>query len=113
MRKLKIWKKGIALTNYIYDQTKIFPEEEKFGLTSQIRRCAISIPSNISEGYGRSSNKEFLYFLNITRGSLCELETQIQISYDQNFLSEDNYNIINTRISELHKMLKSFTEKLK
>ncbi len=74
-KDLKVWQKGIELVKVIYDVTISFPNAEQFGLISQIRRCAVSIPSNIAEGYGRNSNKELIHFLNITLGSASELET--------------------------------------
>lgn len=74
-KDLKVWQKGIELVKVIYDVTISFPNAEQFGLISQIRRCAVSIPSNIAEGSGRNSNKELIHFLNITLGSASELET--------------------------------------
>lgn len=82
-KKLDVWKKSIELAVEIYAYTKNFPSEEKFGLTSQIRRSVISIPSNIAEGAGRKSNKEFCQFLNIVYGSSCELDTQLLISMNR------------------------------
>jgi four helix bundle protein len=79
-RKLIIWQKAMNLVTKTYNSTKKFPIEEIFGLTSQIRRCSISIPSNIAEGHGRESNKEYLRFLNISIGSLFELQTQLEIA---------------------------------
>jgi four helix bundle protein len=79
-RDLQIWQKSMELTVAVYRMTQSFPSEEMFGLTSQLRRCAISIPSNIAEGQGRSSEREFLHFLGIARGSNCELQTQLEIA---------------------------------
>jgi len=79
-RDLQIWQKSMELTVAVYRITQSFPREEIFGLTSQLRRCAISIPSNIAEGQGRSSEREFLHFLSIARGSNCELQTQVEIA---------------------------------
>ncbi|MFP5436307.1 MAG: four helix bundle protein [Bacteroidia bacterium] len=79
-RTLLIWQKAMVVVTQIYNVTKSFPKEEVFGLTSQIRRCAVSIPSNIAEGYGRQSNPEFIRFVNIASGSLYELQTQIEIA---------------------------------
>ncbi len=76
-RKFAVWQKAIELTEHIYLFTQLLPSEEKFGLTSQMRRCSVSIPSNIAEGASRHSDKEFLRFLNIAKGSLAELETQL------------------------------------
>jgi four helix bundle protein len=74
---LDVWIESRKLTNLVYDLTKNYPKEEIFGLTNQIRRCAVSVPSNIAEGCGRNTSKETIYFLFIARGSLYELETQI------------------------------------
>ncbi len=87
-RKLLIWQKSMLITTNIYNSTKQFPKEEIFGLTSQIRRCAVSIPSNIAEGYGRDSNKEYLRFLNISIGSLFEMQTQLEIAKNIKYLNE-------------------------
>ena len=76
-RRFSVWQKAMELTEHIYLFTQLLPSEEKFGLTSQLRRCSVSIPSNIAEGASRHSDKEFLRFLNIAKGSLAELETQI------------------------------------
>ncbi|WP_232779769.1 four helix bundle protein [Capnocytophaga canimorsus] len=99
------------LVKGVYEVTRLFPEEEKFGLTSQIRRSAISIPSNIAEGFGRGSSKSFLQFLYVSRGSLYELETQLYIAKELNFIS-DNQEIENL-VSEIGKMLNSMIQKLK
>lgn len=79
-KDLKIWNKSIDLATEVYKATAFFPTEEKYGLTSQIRRCAVSIPSNIAEGAGRNSNGEFRQFLGIANGSAFELETQLILS---------------------------------
>ena len=76
-RRLSVWQKALELTEHIYVFSRLLPAEEKFGLISQMRRCSVSIPSNIAEGAARHSDKEFLRFLNIAKGSLAELETQI------------------------------------
>src|SRR5437867_516794 len=89
---LDVWKKSRKLTNSIYSLTKNYPKEETYGLTSQIRRCTISIPSNIAEGCGRNSPKDSIQFFHIARGSLYELESQLYISFDQNYITENNLN---------------------
>lgn len=86
---LLLWQEGMALVKDIYLATSGFPKEEIYALTSQMRRAAISIPSNIAEGAARRGDKEFLQFLSIARGSVCELETQVILAKELGFLSED------------------------
>jgi four helix bundle protein len=83
-RDLWIWQKSMTIVTEIYQLTSLFPKEENFGLTSQIRRSAISIPSNIAEGYGRDGKNDYLKFLNIGISSLFEMQTQLEIAYNQN-----------------------------
>jgi four helix bundle protein len=104
-KDLDVWIKARILVGHVYRITTSFPKEELYGLTSQIRRCAISIPSNIAEGYGRQYKKETLQFLHIARGSLYELETQLYISFDLKFISENELNGIVTMIEECRKLL--------
>lgn len=89
-KELKVWQKSMDLVVDIYTVTTNFPTDEKFGLISQLRRCAVSIPSNIAEGAGRDSDKEFLYFLSIALGSSFELETQLILSQRLNLLTKQN-----------------------
>lgn len=110
---LIVWQKSIDLVTMIYEVTRCLPDEERFGLTSQIRRSAISIPSNIAEGYGRGSTKSYLQFLSIARGSLFELETQIHIAKGLQFLSEENSSSITKLISEIGRMINSLMIKIK
>jgi len=112
-RNLLIWQKAMNLVTRIYQVTKSFPKEELFGLTSQIRRCSISIPSNIAEGYGRASNTEFIRFLNIATGSLFELQTQIEIALNIEYINEETFESLYTDTRELEIMLVSFTNKIK
>ncbi len=88
--KLDAWKLSRTLVTNIYKLTREFPKEELFGLTSQIRRSAVSIPSNIAEGAARSGSREFAQFLNIARGSLSELETQLLIATDLGYIKEND-----------------------
>ena len=97
-RDLDVWKKSIDLVTLIYKYTAEYPKDEVYGLTSQIRRCAVSIPSNIAEGSARTTKKDFSYFLAIALGSVAELETQLIISRNLNFLSEA---VLDELISEL------------
>lgn len=104
-KELKVWQKGRSLVKEVYMMTKQFPEDERFGLTSQLRRSAVSIPSNIAEGSGRGTGKDFSKFLNISLGSAYELETQLILSYDLNYISENTFNGISIKIGEIQKML--------
>ncbi|WP_026713921.1 four helix bundle protein [Flavobacterium daejeonense] len=112
-RDLLIWQKSMTLITQIYQSTNQFPKEEIFGLTSQIRRSAISIPSNIAEGFGRESKQDFLRFLNISIGSLFELQTQLEIAKNINYLNENEFNNIFEDSREIERMLVSFIKKLK
>nr|WP_315136515.1 four helix bundle protein [uncultured Capnocytophaga sp.] len=102
-KELIVWQKSILLVKLIYQLTYYFPTEEKFGLTSQIRRCAVSIPSNIAEGWGRNSSNHFQYFLSVSQGSLSELETQLIIAKELGFVQF--YKEIEDLILEIGKML--------
>ena len=112
-KELKVWQKGIELVKVIYNVTNDFPKAEQFGLTSQIRRCSVSIPSNIAEGCGRHSDKELIHFLYITLGSASELETQIIISQELGFLDKEISEIIQTLIFEIIKMTSSLINSIK
>ncbi|HSV86226.1 MAG TPA: four helix bundle protein [Levilinea sp.] len=90
-RDLIVWQKGIELAKRIYMITKKFPSSEVYGLTNQLRRAAVSIPSNIAEGQSRQSTKEFIHFLHISLGSLSELDTQIVIAKELEYLSDSDY----------------------
>lgn len=103
----------MSLTTKIYNSTKLFPKEEIFGLTSQIRRSSISIPSNIAEGFGRDSNKEYLRFLNISIGSLFEMQTQLEIAKNIQYLNEEEFNNLYEDSREVERMLVSFINKIK
>jgi len=106
-RNLSAWQKGIELTKKVYEITSNFPLEERFGLTNQMRRCAVSIPSNIAEGYGRGSDKDLIQFLYISLGSSNELDTQLTISYELSYLNKDNYMLVSNLNIEVNKMLSS------
>jgi four helix bundle protein len=108
-RELKIWQESMKIVKSVYSLTSNLPSEEKFGLISQINRCSISIPSNIAEGSGRTSNKEFIHFLNISISSSFELETQLILAND--LFNIDSEEII-TKINELQKMIVGFKKSL-
>ncbi len=103
-KELNVWQKGVDLAVDIYSLTKKFPSDERFGLISQINKCAVSIPSNIAEGAGRNTNGEFNHFLGITVGSSFELETQLIISHRLNFIKADELNIIIKRVNDVQNM---------
>lgn len=111
-KDLLIWQKSIELVTFVYKTTKYFPDEEKYGLTNQMRRSAVSVPSNIAEGHMRSTNKDFRQFISIARGSLAELETQSVISYELKYVKDDIYKELTKKIEEITRMLSSFYSKL-
>jgi four helix bundle protein len=104
-RNLKVWEKAHKLVLNIYKITALFPSEEKFGLISQMRRAAYSIPVNIVEGHKRRSRKEYLHFLNIADGSLEEIKYFILLSYDLNYCKKENFLILNNQCDEIGRML--------
>ena len=111
-RDLIIWQKSHLLTLNIYKLSGKFPKDEKFGLTSQIRRAAYSVPANIVEGHSRKSKNQFKYFLNISKGSLSELEYFLILCRDLKYLAEDKFIEMESNVTEISKMLYSFTNKL-
>ena len=108
-----MWQKSYTLTTVIYEVTRSFPKEEIYGLTSQIRRAAVSIPSNIAEGHTRGHRAEFIQFLNIAFASGAELETQLLLAKDLRYLSENDYARLDLLLTEVMKMLNSLLAKLK
>ena len=114
-KDLLIWQKGIQIVILTYKIAKQFPSEEMYALTSQVKRAAVSIPSNIAEGYGRNGDKSLNHFLNISRGSLYELETQLLIAKGLDFITSSNmssFEKINSLIEEESKMINAFSAKL-
>jgi four helix bundle protein len=116
-RNLIVWQKSVALVTDIYTLTKSFPQEEKFGIVSQLNRASVSIPSNIAEGWGRESSKNYLQFLRISRGSLMETETLLEISKNLNYINDSEFKVISDNIEEVSKILqgliKSIQQKIK
>jgi four helix bundle protein len=112
-RDLLVWQKGIGLVTKVYEATKRFPREEIYGLTSQMRRCAVSIPSNIAEGHGRSTRKEYLRYLEIGLGSLFELQTQLVIARNLTFLESSSCTELELQARELERMLSSLLRSLR
>lgn len=112
-KNLIVWQKSLLLVKEIYAKTQDFPKDELFGLISQIRRSAVSIPSNIAEGYGRESKKECLRFLYIALGSASELETQLIISKELDYINSNNYLLLESLLNEIIKMLSALIKTLK
>ena len=107
-RKLIVWQKADELAYQVYANTKDFPKEEIYGITSQLRRAALSIPTNIVEGYGRQGKKELKHFVNIALGSLSETEYLLGFSLRLNYLKQDNYDKIENLRQEVGKLLWKF-----
>ena len=112
-RELKVWQKSMKFVTDIYKLTQDFPDIEKFGLTSQIRRSAVSIPSNIAEGFGRRLPKEFIRFLRISISSLFELQTQLEICKNINLTDSNIFNQFYEDSREIERMLKGLTSSIK
>ena len=104
-KDLIVWKKAIMLVTEVYSIALSFPKEELFSLTSQLKRCAISIPSNISEGYGRQSRKDYVRFFKISRRSLYEMQTQLEIAGNLKFLNQNNLQNLIGKCNEIERML--------
>lgn len=104
-KDLDVWQKSVDFVTDLYIETQAFPKEELYGLTSQMRRAAISIPSNIAEGSARQGNKEFVHFLHIALGSCSELDTQLIIAFNLNYISKVKYNFLTDQLTEIGKML--------
>ena len=111
-RKLEIWIDGIELADTIYSLTDAFPRSEIYALASQMQRAAVSVSSNIAEGAGKDSEKDFARFLSISLGSLYELETQVEIAYRRGYLDTPNYYSVLPKIESLQKRIYNFHEKI-
>ena len=112
-KELKVWQKAMDLTVEVYKLVKLLPKEETYALSDQMRRAVVSIPSNIAEGQGRNSDKEFIQFLSIARGSLWELETQIEICLRIGYIDQSLATNIYNLIAEISKMLNALSNTLK
>ena len=111
-KELKVWQKAYKLCLMIYSITTKFPKEERYGLTSQLRRSVVSIPSNIAEGYGRKTTVDYVRMLYISYGSVCELETQVLLAGDLGFIGKDELDTLNKDIAEIERMLKALIKSL-
>lgn len=111
--QLDVWNESRRLVAHVYDLVKTFPEDEKYALTIQLKRAAISVPSNIAEGVGRQHNKERIQFLYISRGSLYEIETQLFLALDQQFISENDMKGVFDQITSCKKLIQGYINYLK
>jgi four helix bundle protein len=111
-QKLKVWQKSHEFVLKIYKVTSSFPREEIYALVSQIRRAAVSIPSNISEGCGRSGNRELKHFMSIAMGSATEVKYQLMLSKDLGYIPTGDYNKLNDEVVEIRKMLASYIKRI-
>ena len=111
-KELNVWQKAYQFCLELYKVTMGFPKEERYGLTSQIRRAAVSVPSNIAEGYGRKTTKEYIQALYIAYGSNCELETQLMLSGDLGYINDENLERLQKDIGDIERMLKGLINSL-
>ncbi len=111
-KELKVWKDSMAFAKAIFVVTQSFPSEEKFGLVTQMRRCAISTPSNIAEGSGRTTDKEFARFLDIALGSAYELETQILLSFEFGYITQEKSQELTEFLNSIQRMLAGFKNRI-
>lgn len=111
-KDLDVWRKGITFVVRIYSETITYPDSEKYGITSQLRRAAVSIPTNIAEGFGRNHKKELLQFLNIALGSASEIDTLLLISKELKYLAEDKYNELSELLDHISRMLKNLSKSI-
>ncbi|MDN3666572.1 four helix bundle protein [Algibacter miyuki] len=107
-KKLKIWSESMVLVSESYKITRSFPKFETYGLMSQMNRCAVSIPSNISEGTSKSSDKHFANYLEHSLGSAFEWETQLNVAFNQSYISEEKFKHLEQKIKQIQKMISSF-----
>lgn len=112
-RELDVWKKAMDFVVEIYCISSMFPKSEDFGLTSQMRRASVSIPSNLAEGAARKGNKEFMQFLNIAQGSISELDTQIELAYRLAYINKESHSTLINKLTEISKMLYGLAKRLK
>ena len=112
-RQYEVWKKSVAFTTNVYKLTELFPPSERFGLIDQLNRASVSIASNIAEGAARASEKDFAHFLEISLGSSFEVETQLLISKNLKYISEDEYLRIMRELNILQKQLNQFIQKIR
>lgn len=112
-RRLQVWQRSHQFVLEVYRLTSLFPADEQFGLTGQIRRCAVSIPSNIAEGSARGSDPDFSRFMHIAMGSAAELDYQLLLARDLELMESTEYQKLADELSEIRRMLNAFNQKLK
>ena len=112
-KDLRVWRQSIELVTAIYQITKTFPREELFGLVSQLRRAAVSVPSNIAEGYARGTDRERLHFLRISSGSMSEIETQVMLSLNLGYITQDSYEELSENVTSVWKQLNALISSIK
>ena len=111
--KLVVWKKAVDFVVEVYKYSEQFPKDERFGLTSQVRRAAVSIPANIAEGAGRYSSKEFAYFLSNAQGSASELETEVLIAYKLGYLNNESYVELRKSLEDVGRMIVGLSRRVR
>lgn len=111
-KDLRVWQLGMELSERVYNMTKTFPDEEKFGLTSQMRRAVVSVPANVAEGHARKSTKEYLRFLSIAVGSLAEVETYVELAIRLSYVTSDRTSQLVEAIAEERRMLRGLQRSL-
>ena len=111
--KLDVWQEAVSLSTLVYRVSRSFPDDERFGLTSQIRRSSVSVAANIAEGSGRSSDKDFNRFVEIAFGSLMETVSHLKVAHSQSFLTTDAHNELYTHCERLGKMLNALRNRLR
>ena len=111
-KNLLFWQRSMVFVADIYKKTMSFPREEQFGLSGQIRRAAVSVPTNIAEGSGRDSRKDFAHFLRISIGSACEVECELMIARDLGYINESESSVLLKEIKEIKEMIDSYKNKL-
>ncbi|OGX38103.1 MAG: four helix bundle protein [Omnitrophica WOR_2 bacterium RIFCSPHIGHO2_02_FULL_52_10] len=111
-RELEVWKLGKTIVADIYKTTKTFPDDERFGLTTQMRRCSVSIPSNIAEGFNRFNNNEYRRFLYISLGSCAELETQVEIGNDLGYIGQSERDALVEKLDHESRMIMNLIKKV-
>jgi four helix bundle protein len=112
-RKLDVWQKSVDFVVDVYETTKSFPSDERFGLISQLRRASSSIPANIAEGAARKSDKEFIHFLSTAQGSASEVDTHLFIALKLGYLSENNHNDLDAKLDDIGRMITGLANHLK